>query len=73
MKTLSQFLQKSDFTQAQLARALGVSPGHISEIVAGKKEPSLALALRLHEACGGGFDLASLSPVTKAQAKRGQK
>lgn len=36
----------------QLAKLAGVSPSHVSYILAGKRRPSLAVAGRLAKACG---------------------
>jgi transcriptional regulator with XRE-family HTH domain len=34
------------------ARMVGVSPSHISNILSGKRKPSLAVSIRIAKACG---------------------
>ena len=38
---------KSGLTQHEWSRRLGVSKGHLSQLVSGSKKPSLDLALRI--------------------------
>lgn len=52
MTTVSEFLKTSNMTLTDLARAAGVSKGHMSEIANGTRTPSLAVALRIHKASG---------------------
>jgi transcriptional regulator with XRE-family HTH domain len=44
---LRQWRKEHDKTLADLARAIGVTPSHLSEIERGLNEPSLALAAKL--------------------------
>jgi transcriptional regulator with XRE-family HTH domain len=39
-------------TQLELARKIGTSQSHVSEIFSGKKRPSIVLAARLEEVTG---------------------
>lgn len=52
------------------ARAAGISPAHVSNILSGKRKPSLAVAGRIAKACGMSLqalvDLMSQAPPRKA-------
>jgi transcriptional regulator with XRE-family HTH domain len=51
-KTISEYLEKSQKTQAELAELLGVSQAHVSEIMNGKKRPSPELAQSIEKLTG---------------------
>lgn len=44
---------EANTTQAQLARELGCSESHLSDVINRKKDPSLEFAARLSRATGG--------------------
>lgn len=60
MKTISEFLKASDMTLTDLARAAGVSKGHMSEIAHGTRTPSLPVALKIYKASGKTIAVESL-------------
>ncbi|MYK25736.1 MAG: helix-turn-helix transcriptional regulator [Dehalococcoidia bacterium] len=45
-------LSRRDMTQNELARAAGISPGHISFLMNGKRSPSPGVRRRLRAALG---------------------
>ena len=51
-ESLAEYLAKTEQTQEQLARALGISQGQISSYIAGRTMPRPALALRIAEHTG---------------------
>lgn len=73
MKTLAEYLTEHAITQRAFAERLGVSRGHMSEIVSRAKSPSLQLALRIVAETGGSVHVSSLlsdpstdAPLTEA-------
>ena len=63
---LAEWLRRTKTTQAALARAIGVSQGRVSQIVAGAT-PSLELAVRIGEATGGQVQPADFAMQESAQ------
>ena len=53
MTKLRAYLADTRTTQAQLAGAVGVSKGYMSELVSGPKTPSLEIAIKIEDATGG--------------------
>ena len=51
-QTLSDFFEKTGETHDALAERLGVSRSYVSLIAAGKRQPSLSLALRIESVTG---------------------
>jgi transcriptional regulator with XRE-family HTH domain len=51
-KTISEYLEKSDRTEADVARELGISQAHMNEIKNGKKRPSPELAQKIENLMG---------------------
>lgn len=49
-------LKRNDWTAADLARRVSISPGRISEWLSGKRQPSSASCLRLADAFGADPD-----------------
>ena len=47
--TLAGFLERSRLSQAMLARLVGISQPYLSELVRGRKCPSLRVAVRLEK------------------------
>lgn len=53
---LQQYRQARGWTQSKLSRLSGVSQTYISELEAGKKQPTVTIAHKLAEALGVGLD-----------------
>jgi transcriptional regulator with XRE-family HTH domain len=53
MMTLSDYLTQAQLTQREFARAVGVSPSHLNEIVRGVKSPSFSVARRISDRTEG--------------------
>jgi transcriptional regulator with XRE-family HTH domain len=53
MEKLQQFLTASGTRQSALADTLGINRGYMSELVSGRKIPSLPLATRIEQATAG--------------------
>ena len=51
-KELNRYLDSTDLSLSQVARNLGVSKGHLSEIKNGKADPALNTGLRILKLCG---------------------
>ncbi len=49
---LNRYLESTDLSLSQVARNLGVSKGHLSEIKNGKTDPALNTGLRILKLCG---------------------
>lgn len=62
MTSLRVHLEQSRTPQSQLAAALGISRGYMSELVGGTKTPSLELAFAIEEATGGAVPARSWLP-----------
>ena len=67
METLSQYLNGK--RKGEFARAVGISPAYLSQILGGMRSPSLSLMRRFSAASGGEVDLnswaANVSPKLK--------
>ena len=50
--TLADYFRANPRTQDRVARAVGISPAHLSMIVSRQRQPSLPVAVRLAEATG---------------------
>lgn len=55
-------LDESDTSQAAAARALGITPKHMSQMLIGKAPVSIAMAERIAAVCGRTLDI-HLAPV----------
>lgn len=53
MEKLQQFLNASGTRQSALAGTLGITRGYMSELVSGRKVPSLPLAFQIERATAG--------------------
>lgn len=51
-QTLRYFQERNNWTQAELARRLGISPQYLSDLVAGRRNLSPRLALALERVTG---------------------
>jgi transcriptional regulator with XRE-family HTH domain len=51
-KNLTEYLAQSRLTQRALARALGISPSHLCDMLAGRRQPSLTVAVRIEQMTG---------------------
>lgn len=63
-QTLADYFKRTGQSKRALAKELGVSESYISFISAGKRQPSLALALRIESITG--VPAASLVPEAAA-------
>lgn len=52
---------KDHSSQAQFARGIDCSESHLSDILSGNKQPSLALAIRMSEATGKAVSLDAIA------------
>lgn len=50
---LSDYLTQSGTRQLHFARQIGASPGHLHDILSGRRQPSLTLAKRIAAETGG--------------------
>lgn len=60
MTPLKKYLSSTGTTQASLAAAVGISRCYTSELVAGSKTPSLAVAVRIEKFTDGAVTAGSL-------------
>jgi transcriptional regulator with XRE-family HTH domain len=51
-RSLAAYFEQTGSPQIELARALGISKSYISLLVAGERQPSLELALRIEKLTG---------------------
>lgn len=51
-RTLNDYFEQTGETQHAFAARLGVTPAYISMLRAGQREPTLRMALRIHELTG---------------------
>lgn len=65
---LREFLEQSGQTQAKLARRLGISTAHMSELLSGRKMPSLTLAYRIERLTNGAVPVSAWVPTDKDDA-----
>ena len=56
MKNLKPIMDKQDITGYELAKRTNVSTSHISDIINGKKQPTLPIAKRIADALGVTID-----------------
>lgn len=66
-KLLSDYIER-ETTQAKLARASGCSEGHLCLYLQGKRQFSIALALRISAATRGAVPVSVLVPDRMAEA-----
>lgn len=59
MLKLKEHLANTGMRQVVLARMIGISQGHMSDILAGRRTPGLALAGRIAAATGGKVPVSS--------------
>jgi len=69
METLSQYLNGK--RKGEFARAVGISPAYLSQILGGMRSPSLSLMRRFYAASGGEVDLNSWATKRSATVKGG--
>ena len=65
MENLSAYLKQQNLTQTAFAARLHISSSHLSLLLAGKKTPSLALAVRIERVTAGAIKATSwvLAPI----------
>ena len=63
MDRIRAYLTETGRTQRALAAQLGISPSHLSEIVSGRKRPSLDVAFDIERATGGMVPVQSWGPT----------
>jgi transcriptional regulator with XRE-family HTH domain len=51
-RTLNDYFQQTGDSQARLAKALRVSPGYVSMLRSGERQPALDMALKIHDLTG---------------------
>lgn len=56
------FIKRSGRTRASWAEELGISPGFLSDLLNGKKQPALTLAVRIERLTGGAVAAVSWVP-----------
>lgn len=61
---------EANTTQAQFARAVECSDAHLSDILAGRKSPSLVLGVRMSKATGGAVSEAMLAERAPTRSRR---
>lgn len=72
MSAIGQILRRNGMTQQQLADALGVSKGYVSELVSGKKNPSTPMLRRIADALNATVDdILTEGPVSDAAGPAG--
>lgn len=52
VRSLRVYLRRKGETQKSLAARLGITQGHLSHLISGKRGPGLALGLRIHAVTG---------------------
>lgn len=60
-------------TKQQIAREVGISPSHLSNLIAHKRNTSIDLALAIHEASDGKIKAQHLVPTIKDTIAKGLK
>lgn len=68
MMTLDMFLKQSQQTQRDFARAVGVSPSYMNEIIRGAKSPSLSIAARIEAHTEGKVPMHALLSASRDAA-----
>jgi transcriptional regulator with XRE-family HTH domain len=63
MQHLSQYIKDAGMTQRAFAAAVNIAPGHLSEIITGKKLPGLALAFAIERQTLGQVPASSWVPA----------
>lgn len=69
METLAQYLNGRH--KGEFARAVGISPAYLSQILGGMRSPSLSLMRRFSAASGGEVDLNSWAAKRSATLEGG--
>ena len=59
MKKFAKWVESTKKTKQDIAKLLGCSPQRVSNLIHQGHRPSMALALRIHEASGGKVPLSS--------------
>jgi DNA-binding XRE family transcriptional regulator len=72
MENLQAYLAKTNTTQAALAAEVGISRGHMSDIVKGDKTPSLPVAAKIEKVTGGLVRAVSLIGKDASRRAQGQ-
>lgn len=60
---LKKYLTKTSLTQCDFAEAIGVSNGHLSQLISGQKSPSLELAVKIERETDGFVQASSWVPI----------
>ena len=60
MMTLGKYLADTGMKQVEFARRAGISTSHVCDIVAGRKEPKVSIALRIVNASGGAVGIETM-------------
>ena len=61
--TLQKYIEESGATQAACAALLSISPGYLSDLLSGKRRPSLELATRIERLTNGAVLAGSWVPM----------
>jgi len=69
MMKLKQYLKQKTVRRDEFAKKIGTSPAYICHVIAGRRNPSLDMMIRIHDATGGLVDLNSWHPDLKGGAK----
>jgi transcriptional regulator with XRE-family HTH domain len=67
MTQLSSYIKGAGMTQRAFAAAVNIAPGHLSEIITGKKRPGLALAFAIERQTLGQVPASSWVPVSQCK------
>lgn len=59
---LAAYCGNAKIRQSELAERIGISPSHLSLLIARKRQPSLDVAFRIERATGGAVPAASMLP-----------
>lgn len=73
---LSEYLKKHFLTQKEFGRKVGVSQSHITNILSGRKSPSIRLTKRIEEETNGNVgldDLLRIETTSRLKTKMKEK
>lgn len=62
-RTLDDYFDQTGEAQTELARRLGISDAYMHYLRSGERQPSLPLALRIHEETGVPIDSLLMEPT----------
>lgn len=63
---LKKYLKQTSLTQRDFAEVIGVSNGHLSQLISGQKSPSLELAVKIERETSGFVPANSWVPQSDA-------